>query len=58
MNKAAFFFVFWAAVLLLGNWIFVPFILRDKTHIDGFFIGIIAAILILVVGAAIKLLAE
>jgi hypothetical protein len=35
--------------VLLGNWILSPFIATDRTHTDGFFIGFVAAIIVLVI---------
>ncbi len=35
--------------VFMGNWLVVP-LLTDRTHTDGFWIGVIAAILILIFG--------
>jgi hypothetical protein len=47
----------YAVVFALGgffaNWLVVPLIFRSRTHKDGFFIGVIAAILVLVIYAII-----
>lgn len=33
--------------VFLGNWLVVPLFLRSRTHKDGFFVGVIAAILVI-----------
>lgn len=38
---------FLAAGVLVGNWLIVPLILESRSHSDGFFIGLIAAVIIL-----------
>ena len=36
-----------AAGVFIGNWLVVPLFFRSRTHVDGFFIGLIAAALVL-----------
>jgi hypothetical protein len=36
-----------AAGVFIGNWLVVPLFFRSRTHKDGFFIGVIAAILVI-----------
>ncbi len=37
-----------ATGVFLGNWLLVPYFARERTHTDGFFIGLIGALIILV----------
>lgn len=36
-----------AGGVFVGNWLVVPFFITKRTHGDGFFIGVIAAALVL-----------
>jgi len=36
-----------ATGVFIGNWLVVPLFFRSRTHKDGFFIGVIAAVLVI-----------
>lgn len=40
--------------LFLGNWLIVPIFFKKRTHKDGFFIGLIAMILTLILWIFVK----
>jgi uncharacterized membrane protein YeaQ/YmgE (transglycosylase-associated protein family) len=42
------FSLFLALGVFVGNWIMAPFFSKSRTHLDGFFIGIIAAVIVLI----------
>ena len=48
---------YWIALasgVLVGNWVFRPFVISNSTHADGFAVGAIAAILVLSVDMIVK----
>lgn len=48
---------YWIALalgVLVGNWIIRPYIVSNSTHTEGFWVGVIAAILCLVCGGIIQ----
>jgi hypothetical protein len=42
--------------VFFGNWLFVPLLQQNRTWTDGFFIGLIAAVLVLGINYVISLL--
>ena len=40
-----------------GNWLLVPLFSKIRTHRDGFFVGLIAFVLFLIVGGIMELFA-
>lgn len=47
-------FVGLAIGVFLGNWILVPHFVRERTHTEGFVIGLISALIILILYGLVK----
>ena len=49
-----FLFIGIAIGTFIGNWLICPLIIKGRTFTDGFFIGLIAAIIVLIVMVIFK----
>jgi hypothetical protein len=47
-------YVILAIGVFVGNWLVVPLLFKNKTHTYGFFVGLIAAVLILGFGFVVR----